>query len=100
MSKALPKKAILIVNARSRRGAEAFDEARAKLELAGVELLDAQAIKDPKRMGAAIRKAIKAAPMVIVGGGDGSLSESIDDFVGTNTVFALLPLGTANSFAR
>ena len=38
--------------------------------------------------------------MVIVGGGDGSLSESIDDFVGTDTVFALLPLGTANSFAR
>jgi YegS/Rv2252/BmrU family lipid kinase len=51
-------------------------------------------------MGPAIRKAIKAAPMVIVGGGDGSLSESIDDFVGTDTVFALLPLGTANSFAR
>ena len=100
MSKALPSKAILIVNAKSRRGAEAFDEARAKLELAGVELLDAQAVKDPRKMGPAIRKAIKAAPMVIVGGGDGSLSESIDDFVGTDTVFALLPLGTANSFAR
>jgi YegS/Rv2252/BmrU family lipid kinase len=100
MSKALPRKAILIVNAKSRSGAEAFDEARAKLELAGVELLDAQAIKDPRKMGPAIRKAIKAAPMVIVGGGDGSLSESIDDFVGTDTVFALLPLGTANSFAR
>ena len=100
MAKPLPRKAILVVNAKSRRGAEAFDEARAKLELAGVELLDAQAVKDPRKMGPAIRKAIKAAPMVIVGGGDGSLSESIDDFVGTDTVFALLPLGTANSFAR
>ena len=41
-----------------------------------------------------------ARPMVIVGGGDGSLSKSIDDFVGADTIFALLPLGTANSFAR
>jgi YegS/Rv2252/BmrU family lipid kinase len=38
--------------------------------------------------------------MVIVGGGDGSLSSFVDDFVGTDVVFALLPLGTANSFAR
>ena len=100
MSKPLPKTAILIVNAKSRRGAEAFDQACASLKEAGIELLDAVAVKTPKKMGAAIRKAIKAAPMVIVGGGDGSLSESIDDFVGTDTVFALLPLGTANSFAR
>jgi YegS/Rv2252/BmrU family lipid kinase len=38
--------------------------------------------------------------MIIVGGGDGSLSKAIDDFLGTETVFALLPLGTANSFAK
>ena len=100
MSKPLPKRAILIVNAKSRRGAAAFAEACAKLEAAGVELIEAHAIKNPTQMGPAIRKAIAAAPMVIVGGGDGSLSESIDDFVGTDTVFALLPLGTANSFAR
>ena len=100
MSKPLPRQAILIINAKSRQGAQAFDPACAKLKAAGIELLDALAIKNPKQMGPAIVKAIKAAPMVIVGGGDGSLSESIDDFVGTDTVFALLPLGTANSFAR
>jgi diacylglycerol kinase family enzyme len=38
--------------------------------------------------------------MVIIGGGDGSLSSNIDHFLGSNTIFALLPLGTANSFAR
>jgi len=37
---------------------------------------------------------------VIVGGGDGSLSCTIDFVVGRECVFALLPLGTANSFAR
>ncbi len=38
--------------------------------------------------------------MVIVGGGDGTLSSTVDQFLGTGTVFAVLPLGTANSFAR
>jgi diacylglycerol kinase family enzyme len=38
--------------------------------------------------------------MIIVGGGDGSLSKAVDDFLGHDTVFALLPLGTANSFAK
>src|SRR3546814_20002025 len=38
--------------------------------------------------------------MVIVGGGDGSISGAVDSFIGCDCVFALLPLGTANSFAR
>ena len=98
--KQLPKQAILIVNAASRTGADAFKEARSKLEAAGVELIDAKAVRKPERMGSAIRQAIKRAPMVIVGGGDGSLSSSIDHFVGKEVIFAFLPLGTANSFAR
>ena len=48
-----------------------------------------------------MRKAVASgAPMVIVGGGDGSLSCTVDDVVDRDVVFALLPLGTANSFAR
>ena len=100
MAKALPRQAILIVNAKSRQGAEAFDQAREKLTGAGIELIDAKAVKDPKKMGTAVRQAIKRAPMVILGGGDGSLSSNIKHFLGTDTIFALLPLGTANSFAR
>jgi len=97
---ALPKQAILIVNAASRQGADAFEDAREKLIAAGVELLDAKAVKNPKSMGNAIKQAVKRAPMVIVGGGDGSLSSSVDHFMGTDTILAILPLGTANSFAR
>src|SRR3546814_12283587 len=48
-----------------------------------------------------MRRAVKSwVPMVIVGGGDGSLSCTVDDVVDRDCVFALLPLGTANSFAR
>lgn len=99
MSDTLPRKAILIVNAMSRSGAEAFDEARDKLTAAGIELIEAHAIDDPAKMDGVVRDAIGKAPMVIVGGGDGSLSSNVDHFLGSGTVFALLPLGTANSFA-
>ena len=47
-----------------------------------------------------MKAAVDAAPMVIVGGGDGTLSSTIDFFKDHETVFGLLPLGTANSFAR
>lgn len=84
----------------SRKGADAFDEARDKLELAGVELIEAVAVTEPDKMDGIVKDAIARAPMVILGGGDGSLSSNVDHFVGQDTVFAVLPLGTANSFAR
>ena len=61
---------------------------------------DARAVDDPERLPGEITSAIDRAPMVIVGGGDGTLSETVDHFLKRDTVFALLPLGTANSFAR
>jgi YegS/Rv2252/BmrU family lipid kinase len=70
------------------------------LMAAGVELLDANMCNTAKTMETAVKAALKKAPMVIVGGGDGSLSSFVDFFVGTKVVFAFLPLGTANSFAR
>jgi YegS/Rv2252/BmrU family lipid kinase len=99
-SRLLPKKAILIVNAGSRKGADLFAEARDKLKAAGVELVEAKKCKTAKSMAAAVKKAIGKAPMVIIGGGDGSLSSNVDCFIGKDVVFAFLPLGTANSFAR
>jgi YegS/Rv2252/BmrU family lipid kinase len=97
----LPKQAVLIVNAMSRSGGDAFDEAKAMLGERGIELLGAHAVTDPEQMRPTVLKALAdKAPMIIVGGGDGSLSKAVDDFLGTDTVFALLPLGTANSFAK
>jgi YegS/Rv2252/BmrU family lipid kinase len=96
----LPKQAILIVNTASRLGADAFESARDKLIAAGVDLIDARAVDEPETLPGEVTAAIDRAPMVVVGGGDGTLSECIDYFLGSGTVFALLPLGTANSFAR
>ena len=100
-TKPVPKQAVLIVNAHSRKGQDLFREASAKLEMAGVQLIAAHAVKDPSKLNQTVRAAVNdGAPMVIVGGGDGSLSGTVDDVVNRDCVFALLPLGTANSFAR
>lgn len=97
----LPRDAILVVNAASRKGEEQFKEAKAKLVEAGINLLDAIDVENPEEIRATVRQAIQTgAPMVVVGGGDGSLSGVVDEFVGTDCVFAILPLGTANSSAR
>ena len=97
----VPKQAVLVVNAHSRRGRALFREAARKLREAGIELIAAHALRDPRRLPDTVREAIRSgAPMVIVGGGDGSLSCAVDELVDHPCVFALLPLGTANSFAR
>lgn len=99
--KPVPSEAVLIVNAHSRKGEALFEEARNKLEAAGVKLIAAHAVTEPDRLNETVRQAVRdGAPMVIVGGGDGSLSGAVDDVVGKDCVFAVLPLGTANSFAR
>jgi YegS/Rv2252/BmrU family lipid kinase len=97
----VPSEAVLIVNAHSRKGEKLFQEARRKLEEAGVRLTAAHAVRDPRKLKATTDEAVRGgAPMVIVGGGDGSLSCTVDFLVEHDCVFAVLPLGTANSFAR
>jgi YegS/Rv2252/BmrU family lipid kinase len=97
----VPREAVLIVNARSRRGAALFEEARGLCKKYGITLTAAHPVRDPALLNDTVRAAVRdGAPMVIVGGGDGSLSCVVDDVVGKDCVFAVLPLGTANSFAR
>jgi YegS/Rv2252/BmrU family lipid kinase len=97
----VPREAVLIVNAHSRKGRDLFRQAKALLEQHGVRLTAAHAVKHPRHLNRTVIEAVEGgAPMVIIGGGDGSLSGTIDFVVGRECVFALLPLGTANSFAR
>jgi YegS/Rv2252/BmrU family lipid kinase len=97
----LPRSAALFVNAKSRKGRHLFREACRLLREAGIELSSAEAIRNPATLPGHVKRAVEGgAPMVIVGGGDGSISCSVDHVVGSDTIFAVLPLGTANSFAR
>jgi diacylglycerol kinase family enzyme len=97
----VPREGVLIVNAHSRKGRALFRDAVTKLGEAGITLAAAHAVRDPKKLIPTMQEAVRGGtPMVIVGGGDGSLSCTVDEVVDRDCVFALLPLGTANSFAR
>jgi YegS/Rv2252/BmrU family lipid kinase len=97
----VPREAVLVVNAHSRKGERLFKQAFDKLTAAGIRLIQAHAVRKPAMLKEVVRNAVaNGAPMVIVGGGDGSLSSTVDYLVDHDCVFALLPLGTANSFAR
>lgn len=101
VARSLPRRAALVVNTKSRKGRDLFARARRHLKAAGIELVSAHPVRDPKQLRPTIRRVLAdGVPMVVVGGGDGTLSGVVDDFVCHDAVFALLPLGTANSFAR
>lgn len=93
--------ATLVVNTRSRRGARLFREASDRLRAEGIDLVHAIAEAHPARMRGQVERAVEAgADLIIVGGGDGSISGTIGALLGSDCTFAPLPLGTANSFAR
>jgi len=93
-------RAALIVNSHSRVGRKMFDDACAALKALRFET-DAYAVDDPGRLHSVTRTALAKQPDVLVlGGGDGTISSLVDHLVGSGIPLGLLPLGTANSFAR
>lgn len=94
------RRAVLVINTRSRRGALAYRQAKELLARRGITLDGAYPVRDPARLQEIVRGIIEAGhALVVVGGGDGTLSSVVDLFAGRDVVLGLLPLGTANSFA-
>lgn len=94
------RSAAMIVNARSRKGKALFDRACARCDDLPFPV-DAHAVEDPSTLEHVIERALAKKPdLLILGGGDGTISGLVDHIVGTQIVLAVLPLGTANSFAR
>lgn len=95
------RRAVLVVNTRSRRGARSYSEAKRRLTEAGLTLEAAYPVRHSERLPEIVREAIAHGhKFIIIGGGDGTISSVVDQFAYTDVVFGLLPLGTANSFAR
>lgn len=93
--------AVLVVNTHARSGQAKFEQAKALLEARGITLDSSFAVRDPDRLPEIVENAIhRGNRWIIVGGGDGTISSVIDSFAHRDVVFGLLPLGTANSFAR
>jgi diacylglycerol kinase (ATP) len=96
-------RAALIVNTRSRSGERTFFEALDRLEELGVPLGATYAIRDPVRLPETVREVLhegSGSRLLILGGGDGSVSSVVDFLAHHDVILGLLPLGTANDFAR
>lgn len=95
------RRAVLVVNTRSRRGARAYSEARRRLAQAGMTLEAAYPVRHAERLPEIVREEIaKGRRFIVIGGGDGTISSAVDHFAYASVVFGILPLGTANRFAR
>jgi diacylglycerol kinase family enzyme len=100
---AVARKILVLVNRSSGRGPgrgeEEADEIRNAFAAAGVtarvELLSGGELAEQSR------KAVDGgAELLVVGGGDGSISGAAGILAGTKTRLGILPLGTLNHFAR
>ena len=96
----MPRRALLLINPGARRGDEAGQEARARLEALGLELRVVTSF-EPSQAGEMIRREQAGGiDRVIVAGGDGTLNAVLQGLVGTRLPLAILPVGTANNLAR
>ncbi|MEZ5824079.1 MAG: YegS/Rv2252/BmrU family lipid kinase [Geminicoccaceae bacterium] len=97
MSKPSHKSCLLLVNQASRSGEEALGTASALLREAGFDV-ERPDIPDPEASRAAI--AASDTELIVVGGGDGTISSVAGALIEARKTVGLLPLGTANDLAR
>ncbi|XHM78807.1 lipid kinase [Mesorhizobium sp. ANAO-SY3R2] len=93
------KRAMLIVNPRARRGTGSIVAARRVLEDAGLVIEEMATSKDENASELIARHA-DHFDMAIVGGGDGTLNNAAAGLAYSGLTLGVLPLGTANDFAR
>lgn len=93
------KRALLLVNARSRQGGADLAAARAALRARGVEPVEPR-FGECTRIADIVERHAREVDLVIVGGGDGTLNAAADAVAACGLPLGVLPLGTANDLAR
>ncbi len=96
-----PRRAALVINTHSRKAERTFFMVLDKLEAAGVIVTDLFPVRNPDHLSKAVEKAIaQGNQLIIIGGGDGTISAMSGHFVNRDVTLGILPLGTANSFIK
>lgn len=91
--------ALLLLNPNSRRGAAALDDVLEQLERGGVPVVQ-ETPDGPEHIAALIAEHRDRIDRVLVGGGDGTLNAALPALLDAGLPLGVLPLGTANDFAR
>ena len=95
------RQAVLIVNTHSRKGEKLFQRTLDLLQSRGINVVASYPVGKPRHLREIIQQVIEEGhTLIIVGGGDGTFNTVIDLFVHRDLVLGILPLGTANNFAR
>ena len=98
MAEALP----VIVNAAAGlgHGAADIDKLSAAFASAGAQVRLLPARNGAELRDIARREARVAPPVIVAGGGDGTINAVASELVGSDTALGILPMGTLNHFAR
>ncbi|MDE8585880.1 lipid kinase [Arthrobacter sp. NQ4] len=90
----------VVINAGARRAALP-DLAVEKLQKAGLPISSVHHVRQGSELPGTLKRVVAGGhDMVVVGGGDGTVSFAAGQLAGTGTVLGILPLGTANDLAR
>ena len=93
------ERALLLVNANSRRGELAREEAHQALTDVGIEVID-ESPDGPDAMEPLMQKHRERVDAVVVGGGDGTILSSVGGAIASGLPLGIIPLGTFNELAR
>jgi YegS/Rv2252/BmrU family lipid kinase len=94
-------RAVLVVNSRARGGAALYGQAKDLLSAKGFELAAAYPVRDPARIPEIVQEAVaRGERLIVIGGGDGTISSVVDYLAYRDVVLGIVPMGTANNFAR
>lgn len=99
MKAPMAKRALFAVNPNARNGKKSVATIRHILESGGIRLIDAT-LGEKETLSELIVRMKGECDFVIVGGGDGTLNSAAAGLVETGLPLGILPLGTANDFAR
>src|SRR4051812_19186273 len=95
----MTRRALLLVNRHARHGRDKAGEAAGLLEAEGLAVTEAPLGEGPGPSDL-IRRPRGRVDLVVVGGGDGTVSAAAEGLLEAGLPLGVLPLGTANDLAR
>lgn len=93
------RRALLLLSRGAGRADGALDEPLERLR-SHFRMAGEHHAQDPRRLAAIARREARPGDVVLVGGGDGTLNAVLPALGDAGVILGVLPLGTANDFAR